>query len=80
MDGTRTRDHSDHNRELYQLSYHRRRRPPYATTAPGRQAFLSQKIAGPPCLEQGRRRDSILPLNKALRLVNAQFFGLTIKK
>lgn len=31
MDGTRTRDHSDHNRELYQLSYHRRRGAPYAT-------------------------------------------------
>lgn len=30
MDGTRTRDHSDHNRELYQLSYHRRREPLYA--------------------------------------------------
>ncbi len=27
MDGTRTHDHSDHNRELYQLSYHRHRGP-----------------------------------------------------
>lgn len=34
MDGTRTHDRSDHNRELYQLSYHRRREAGFCTTCP----------------------------------------------
>jgi hypothetical protein len=43
MDGIRTRDHSDHNRELYQLSYHRRRweRLFASTDLPGQADFMA---------------------------------------
>ena len=34
MDGTRTHDHSDHNRGLYQLSYHRHRGTEYPSVNP----------------------------------------------
>jgi aspartate racemase len=86
MDGTRTHDHSDHNRALYQLSYHRHRAATYAKAPPARQASRAPvfggtaltagqgwrgRVAGVEC--GGRRRADLDPMTSPFLPAGAFF-------